>query len=114
MRKVFSDILNAAGVIAGDWIEGWGSRISRAELMETIREQAQRLQQQEEELDRLHEENVGLRVELQAADDRQSYVGNHDIPVCLTPDQEWNFELTTKTFCDNCKRTFVHCICIPF
>lgn len=49
---LFGKLLNAAGVIVGDLIEGWATRVPREELVARLHEQSDRIVELEEELDR--------------------------------------------------------------
>lgn len=118
MMKFLSNLLNATGVIVGDMIEGWASQVPRAHLIDELRAQTDRVNDLEAELDRLYEENLTLRKELQSADDvtvtsGQDYFDRWEQDYGeVPPPVETEHVKRVKVQCPECHN--FSCCCIPF
>lgn len=102
MKKFLTNVLNAAGLIVGDIIEGWASQVPRSQLSDDLRAQSDRINDLEAELDRLHEENIKLRSELQSDSYHELQRPGAGVPLISWADYR----------CPECKKRT--CDCIPF
>lgn len=109
MRRFIGRVLNAVGVIIGEYIEETATQVTRDSLVQQLHERDVTVRELEEELDLSAQEIMRLRSQLIRSDPPVIRWSSSQ-----EPDQRQDRDDYMGRTCEGCGLSNSVCVCIPF